>query len=59
MTEICSQTLEDLRHAAIIGVQEADGDVLRGDELAAHVLGAFDSGLEHPLAVEGEGHAGG
>lgn len=51
--------LEHLRRAAVIGVEEADRNMLRTNKIASHVPGKIHSSFKHPLAAGGEGHVGG
>lgn len=51
--------LEDLGSAAVVGDEEADGNVLGGYKIRAHADGEVDGGLERSLAAGGEGQVGG
>lgn len=54
-TRVTGEPLEDLGGAAIIISEEADGDVLRGDEVAANSPRVLNSSLEDTLTASGEG----
>lgn len=48
--------LKDLTGAAIIGREQADGDMLRSDEITPHVPRELHRSLEHPLTTDRERH---
>lgn len=53
------EPFEDTSSASIIHREEANGNVLRGDEVVAHSSGVFHRRFKHPLCAYWEGNASG